>query len=58
MAIKTWTGAGADNNWTTGGNWSGGTAPTTGAVDDIVFDGVAPNGNKIVCLTQCSMLFQ
>lgn len=46
MAIKTWTGAGADNNWTTAGNWSGGTVPTNGGVDDIVFDGVAPNGNK------------
>jgi hypothetical protein len=48
MAIKTWTGNGADNNWTTGGNWSGGTAPISGFVDDIVFDGVAvPNGNKL-----------
>ncbi len=46
MAVKTWTGAGADNNWSTGGNWSGGTAPTIGFVDDIVFNGVAPSGNK------------
>lgn len=46
MAVKIWTGAGADNNWSTGGNWSGGTAPTSGFVDDIVFDGVAPSGNK------------
>jgi hypothetical protein len=26
----TWTGAGANNNWSTVGNWSGGVAPTTG----------------------------
>jgi len=47
MAVKTWTGAGADNNWSTGGNWSGGTAPTTGFVDDIIFDGAfLLTGNK------------
>jgi fibronectin-binding autotransporter adhesin len=44
MAVKTWTGAGANENWNTGGNWSGGTIPAAG--DDIIFDGVAPNGNK------------
>jgi hypothetical protein len=45
MAIKTWTGAGANNNWNTALNWSGGTIPITG--DDIVFDGVFPlTGNK------------
>ena len=48
MAVKTWTGNGADNNWSTGGNWSGGTVPTNGFSDDIVFDGAAvPNGNKL-----------
>lgn len=47
MAVKTWTGAGVDNNWSTGGNWSGGTAPTTGGVDDIIFDGAfLLTGNK------------
>ena len=35
---RTWTGAGADNNWTTPGNW-GGTAPVAG--DDLVFPGGA-----------------
>ena len=44
MAVKTWTGAGANENWNTALNWSGGTIPIAG--DDIVFDGVAPNGNK------------
>ena len=36
-ASRTWTGGGADNNWTTAANW-GGTAPVAG--DDLVF----PNG--------------
>ena len=44
MAIKTWTGAGANELWNTAANWSGGTIPVTG--DDIVFDGVAANGKK------------
>ena len=35
---RTWTGGGADNNWTTPGNW-GGTAPVAG--DDLVFPGGA-----------------
>ena len=33
-ATRTWTGAGADNNWSTAANW-GGTAPQVG--DDLVF---------------------
>ena len=33
-ATRTWTGGGADNNWTTPANW-GGTAPVAG--DDLVF---------------------
>ena len=33
-AVRTWTGAGANNNWTTAANW-GGTAPVAG--DDLVF---------------------
>jgi len=33
-ATRTWSGAGADNNWTTAANW-GGTAPVAG--DDLVF---------------------
>ncbi len=31
----TWNGAGADNNWTTGGNWVGGVAPGVG--DNLIF---------------------
>lgn len=36
-ATRTWSGGGADNNWSTPGNW-GGTAPSAG--DDLVFAGV------------------
>jgi len=36
---RTWTGAGADDNWTTAANW-GGTAPVAG--DDLVFPGGTP----------------
>jgi hypothetical protein len=36
---KTWTGGGADDNWTTGANW-GGTAPSAG--DDLFFPGPTP----------------
>src|SRR5438093_5709812 len=36
-ADLTWTGAGADNNWTTAANWLGGVAPAPG--DRLVFDG-------------------
>ncbi|HMU11073.1 MAG TPA: T9SS type A sorting domain-containing protein [Ferruginibacter sp.] len=36
-ATKTWAGGtGPGKNWTTGGNWSGGTAPVAG--DDIIFN--------------------
>jgi hypothetical protein len=34
-AVRTWTGAGADNNWRTAANWLGGVAPAAG--DDLVF---------------------
>lgn len=37
-AIFTWTGAGADTNWTTGGNW-GGTAPANTGTDTLRFGG-------------------
>lgn len=35
-AVRTWTGGGADDNWSTGGNW-GGTAPAPG--DELHFAG-------------------
>ena len=31
IVLSTWTGGGADNNWTTSANWSGGILPTVGA---------------------------
>lgn len=34
-AIDTWTGGGTDNQWTTGGNWQSGVAPSSG--DDLSF---------------------
>ena len=36
-ATLTWTGAGADNNWTTGDNWSGNAAPLGNSAEDLVF---------------------
>src|SRR5689334_6336382 len=41
-ATRTWTGAGADANWATAGNW-GGTAPGNG--DVLVFSGRAGQNN-------------
>ncbi len=38
-ATRTWTGGGADDNWSTAANW-GGTAPSAG--DDLVFPGGTP----------------
>jgi len=35
VGAATWTGAGADNGWTTPGNWQGGTVPANG--DDVTF---------------------
>jgi autotransporter-associated beta strand protein len=49
-AVRTWSGAGADANWTTAANW-GGTAPATN--DSLVFNGVIQqsNTNNYVNLT-------
>lgn len=47
-ATVTWTGAGADNNWSTSGNWTGGTGVPTSA-DAVVFSGdtaTYPNADK------------
>ncbi len=37
LSVFTWTGGGGDNNWTTGANWQGGSAPGNG--DSLVFSG-------------------
>lgn len=49
-ATRTWTGGGADDNWSTAANW-GGVAPATG--DTLLFTGTArtTNVNDIVDLT-------
>lgn len=39
MATVTWTGGAADGNWQTGGNWSGGAAPS--AADDVIINSTA-----------------
>ena len=41
-----WTGNGANNNWSTGGNWDTGVTPPTG--NDVLFDGVASNKDATV----------
>ncbi len=48
--VKTWTGAGSDDNWSTGVNW-GGTAPING--DGLIFAGTTrqANNNDITALT-------
>ncbi|MDB5175580.1 MAG: hypothetical protein JWM81_438 [Candidatus Saccharibacteria bacterium] len=43
-ATKTWTGGGSDGNFSTGANWSGGTAPAAGS--DLVFPYGASVTNK------------
>lgn len=55
--MPTWTGAGADNNWSTAGNWDTG-VPT--AAQTAIFDGVTGvNPNKNVTITSgatCSLI--
>ncbi|MCP4119058.1 MAG: choice-of-anchor D domain-containing protein [Desulfobacteraceae bacterium] len=41
--VNIWTGAGADNNWSTGGNWSRGTAP-------VPAESVLINGDKDITI--------
>ena len=38
-ATITWSGGGADNNWNTALNWSGGSVPGSG--DNVIFDGTS-----------------
>jgi autotransporter-associated beta strand protein len=51
-ATFTWTGGGANSNWSTGGNWQGGAAPTNGSI--LVFgtgESQLTNVNEIVGLS-------
>jgi autotransporter-associated beta strand protein len=54
----TWTGSGANNNWSTAANWSGGVAP--GANADLVFAGTAQTStnNDLTGLQLHSIEFQ
>ncbi len=46
MATYTWTGGGADNKWSTAGNWSGGVAPPVdSSAHTLVFAGTAQLAN-------------
>jgi large repetitive protein len=40
-----WSGLGGNNNWSTGANWAGGVAPSSGASPDLVFNSVTPRMN-------------
>jgi autotransporter-associated beta strand protein len=57
MTVRTWTGGGADNNWSTANNW-GGTAPASG--DMLVFDGATrqTNTNDFSDLTAAWLTFK
>ena len=47
-AFQTWTGAGPDNNWSTGANWAGGVPPPSSPTTQILFDSGAPRKSPIV----------
>ena len=49
-AAQTWTGAGPDNNWSTGANWSGGIAPASSAATQVVFPAAALRFSPVVDL--------
>lgn len=44
LAVSTWDGGGADDNWTMAANWVGDVAPSAG--DDLVFDGTSRQVNN------------
>ena len=59
-ATKTWTGTAGDHKFSTGGNWTGGVAPSSG--DALVFNGtgvtdIVPN-NDMVGASFASIAFQ
>jgi fibronectin-binding autotransporter adhesin len=47
-AAQTWTGAGPDNNWSTGANWSGGVAPASSPTTALTFPASTPRPSPIV----------
>jgi autotransporter-associated beta strand protein len=57
----TWTGGGGDDNFTTGGNWMGGTAPIGSGTENLIFQGatrLTPNNNFAAGTTFNSITFQ
>jgi autotransporter-associated beta strand protein len=50
-ATSTWNGGGGDANWSTGGNWTGGT-PVGSSTTDIIFAGSTNTGTSSVPLNQ------
>lgn len=55
-ATFTWSGAGGNNNWSTGNNWVGGTAPTPGVSNDLIFTGSTRPGPTMSGTYQISSL--
>ncbi len=51
QAASTWNGGGADGNWSTGGNWTGGT-PTSANTTDLIFAGTTRLGTAGTPLNQ------
>jgi hypothetical protein len=47
-AAQIWTGAGPDNNWSTGANWSGGVAPASSPTTALTFPPATPRPSPIV----------
>ena len=59
----TWSGGGSDGNWSTSGNWAGGTAPQSGDVgDNIIIDNSASfthtSIDDIASLSLASLVFE
>jgi fibronectin-binding autotransporter adhesin len=48
----TWNGAGGNTNWSTGGNWSIGSAPTSAPSTDLYFGGNTNTGTALAPLNQ------
>ena len=48
----TWNGNGGNVNWSTGGNWNTGTAPSSASTTDLIFAGSNNTGTALVPLNQ------